>query len=385
MTLISRYSFKRFSVTLAFLSIVFLGSAAFAEYTVVMLSSGKVIKGELVSESDELVILRVEGVNVQFKKNQLDLEKMKSLNQGQQPTKAPAKMQENTIQEKTITNFSLPPDKKQQNIPLAELAKKTNQERTGNSKLLTEGDSPCSSGSEFSEGPDSHSVADVKYYEEEIAKLEYQYQIVGETIDPNDKRLVSLRNKLAWARQEVEEGQSALDRHEQQKKAHQLQNDIKEAERHVQLFRESGDLKSAEEQENLSKGYRKELEEVDAKIQSMTNKQPCSGVQNQKAEQIKSPADSKPPVNKPVETKKSNARVFTEADIKPQDEEMPEEYLDLTAEQKAKLIEKTNEDIEWLERHINQIRENGGSDVLIQESEKELKEAKKKLRFLTGE
>jgi hypothetical protein len=54
----------------------------FAEYKVVIKKNGKVIEGELVAEDDTHVTIRSGGARLRYKKDTLDLEKMKELNEG---------------------------------------------------------------------------------------------------------------------------------------------------------------------------------------------------------------------------------------------------------------------------------------------------------------
>jgi len=108
----------------------------FAEYSVVMRDSGKIVKGELVQETDQTIVLKVDNVNLQFKKNLLDLEKMKTLNESQ-PAQKPT-------DGKTFSVGNAPPAQKKPEVPVADLARKVSQDRKGNATPLTEGDRPQS-------------------------------------------------------------------------------------------------------------------------------------------------------------------------------------------------------------------------------------------------
>lgn len=117
---------------------VVLCTTAFAEYTVVVKESGKVIKGEYVQEDDQILVLSVDHINLTFKKNLLDLEKMKTLNQSVKPEAKPTDAKTIQIGNTTPTQQQEPKPK----MSVVDVARKNTEERTGNAVKFSEGDKP---------------------------------------------------------------------------------------------------------------------------------------------------------------------------------------------------------------------------------------------------
>lgn len=134
MSFVSRLSFIFICVTFLFCT------AVFAEYTVVMKDTGKVIKGEFVQENDQILVITKDHVSLTFKKALLDLEKMKTLNQS--VTEEPKPTDAKTIK------LAAPESAQQEQKPkvsVADVARKNSEQRTGNSVKFSEGDKPESS------------------------------------------------------------------------------------------------------------------------------------------------------------------------------------------------------------------------------------------------
>ncbi len=133
MSFVSRLSFIFICVSFLFCTSVF------AEYSVVMKDTGKVVKGEYVQEDDQIVVLSVDHVNLTFKKSLLDLDKMKTLNQS-------IKVEPKPTDAKTIPLANTPQQQEQKpQVSVVDVAKKNNEHRTGNSVKFSEGDKPESS------------------------------------------------------------------------------------------------------------------------------------------------------------------------------------------------------------------------------------------------
>jgi hypothetical protein len=127
-----------FRLSLLFVCVSFLlCTAVFAEYTVVMKDTGKVIKGEFVQENDQIVVITKDHVSLTFKKALLDLEKMKTLNESEKPEPKPTDAK--TIK---INNVPTVPQDQKPKESVADVARKNNESRTGNSVKFTEGDKP---------------------------------------------------------------------------------------------------------------------------------------------------------------------------------------------------------------------------------------------------
>lgn len=134
MSFVSRLSF-------IFICVSFLFSiSAFAEYTVVMKDTGKVIKGEFVQENDQIIVITKDHVSLTFKKALLDLEKMKTLNESVTP--APKSTDVKTI---PINNTPAAVQEEKPKVSVADLARKNTESRTGNAVKFSEGDKPESS------------------------------------------------------------------------------------------------------------------------------------------------------------------------------------------------------------------------------------------------
>lgn len=112
-------------------------TAVFAEYTVVMKDTGKVIKGEFVQENDQIVVITKDHVSLTFKKALLDLEKMKTLNESvkSEPKATDAKTLE-------IHNTPAVPVEEKQKESVVDVARKNTEQRTGNAVKFSEGDKP---------------------------------------------------------------------------------------------------------------------------------------------------------------------------------------------------------------------------------------------------
>jgi hypothetical protein len=129
--MVSRLSFV--FVCVSFLLCTFV----FAEYSVVMKDTGKVITGEFVQENDQIVVITKDHVSLTFKKALLDLEKMKTLNESAKPEPKPTDAK--TIQ---INNMPTAVPEEKPKVSVADVARKNNETRTGNSVKFSEGDKP---------------------------------------------------------------------------------------------------------------------------------------------------------------------------------------------------------------------------------------------------
>jgi hypothetical protein len=109
----------------------------FAEYSVVMRDTGKVITGEFVQENDQIVVITKDHVSLTFKKALLDLEKMKTLNQSVKPEPKPTDAK--TIQ---INNAPAAVPEEKPKVSVVDVARKNNETRTGNAVKFSEGDKP---------------------------------------------------------------------------------------------------------------------------------------------------------------------------------------------------------------------------------------------------
>jgi hypothetical protein len=116
---------------------ILLCTAVFAEYTVVMKDTGKVIKGEFVQENDQIIVITKDHVSLTFKKALLDLEKMKTLNEAVKPQVKATDAK--TIQ---INNTPTVPVEQKPKESVADVARKNNESRTGNAVKFSEGDKP---------------------------------------------------------------------------------------------------------------------------------------------------------------------------------------------------------------------------------------------------
>jgi uncharacterized protein YbaP (TraB family) len=108
---------RLFLLVLVFLSFTTLNFAA-NEYKVVIKSTGKTIEGRFLSETPTVIHLEVDGIKIQFKKDLLDLEKMKQLNVNYKPEE---KSEAKTHQLKSLT-LTQTPKKEQPQINLGRLA-----------------------------------------------------------------------------------------------------------------------------------------------------------------------------------------------------------------------------------------------------------------------
>jgi len=128
--------FSRISLIFVCASIL-VCTAVFAEYTVVMKDTGKVIKGEFVQENDQILVITKDHVSLTFKKALLDLEKMKTLNESVKPE--PKATDAKTI---PINNTPAVPAEEKRQESVVDVARKNTEQRTGNAVKFTEGDKP---------------------------------------------------------------------------------------------------------------------------------------------------------------------------------------------------------------------------------------------------
>ncbi len=175
---------------ISFCTCFLFSTSVFAEYSVVMRDSGKIVKGELVQETDQTIVLKVDNVNLTFKKNLLDLEKMKTLNESQ-PAQKPTDA-------KTISIGNVPPATKKPQVSVADLARKVSQDRKGNATSLTEGDRPQSTLS-----PEKKAEL-ARTYKSHIEEKEAQIKSLKENgasaalIGEKEKELEDLKKKLKF-------------------------------------------------------------------------------------------------------------------------------------------------------------------------------------------
>ncbi|HSE40593.1 MAG TPA: hypothetical protein VLH08_07475 [Acidobacteriota bacterium] len=118
--------FIRINLLLFFLSLpVF----ALDEYRVVLKKNGKVIEGQYVREDEQFIYLVSGGIQVNFKKSILDLERMKQLNVTKDET-------ETTIDSNPLKEPA--PDQPQS--PLVKAAEKARNNKAGKGKIFTDSD-----------------------------------------------------------------------------------------------------------------------------------------------------------------------------------------------------------------------------------------------------
>ena len=163
MSFVSRLSFIFICVSFLFCNSVF------AEYSVVMKDTGKVVKGEYIQEDAQIVVLSVDHVNLTFKKSLLDLDKMKILNQSVKPEPKPTDA-------RTIPLANTTPQQQEQKPKesVVDVARKNNEQRTGNSVKFSEGDKP-----ESSLSPEKKEEL-IKKYKSNIETLESEIKALKE-------------------------------------------------------------------------------------------------------------------------------------------------------------------------------------------------------------
>lgn len=165
-----------FRLSLLFVCISFLlCTAVFAEYTVVMKDTGKVIKGEFVQENDQIVVITKDHVSLTFKKALLDLEKMKTLNESVKPE--PKATDAKTIQ---INNAPAVPQEEKPKESVVDVARKNNESRTGNSVKFSEGDKP-----ESLLSPEKKEEL-IRKYKGQVEQLESEVKTLKEKGSPED-------------------------------------------------------------------------------------------------------------------------------------------------------------------------------------------------------
>jgi hypothetical protein len=157
----------RLSLIFACVSFLFC-TAVFAEYTVVMKDTGKVIKGEFVQENDQIVVITKDHVSLTFKKALLDLEKMKTLNESLKPE--PKATDAKTIQ---MNNKPVVPVE-QPKESVADVARKNTESRTGTAVKFSEGDKP-----ESSLSPEKKEEL-IRKYKSDVEQLESEVKILKE-------------------------------------------------------------------------------------------------------------------------------------------------------------------------------------------------------------
>ena len=132
-----------------YLLLLFLSLPVFAldEYKVVLKKNGKVIEGQYVREDEQFIYLVSEGIQVNFKKSILDLERMKQLNVTRDET-------ETTVDSNQLKEPA--PDQPQS--PLAEAAEKARNNKAGKGKIFTDSDRSKTAPQEESEKTEKEEI-----------------------------------------------------------------------------------------------------------------------------------------------------------------------------------------------------------------------------------
>ncbi len=92
------------------------------DYKVVIKSSGKIIEGDYIHETDDTIYMDVNGIQLQFKKSLLDFDKMKELNKTPPKEKQKSTSREFDRTEREINLYTKPPEKKEPSPDLGAIA-----------------------------------------------------------------------------------------------------------------------------------------------------------------------------------------------------------------------------------------------------------------------
>jgi len=214
---------------------------AVSQYKVVIKKTGKIVEGELIWEDDQIVQIREHGLKETFHKDQLDVEKMKTLNVGYQPPTAP----------KTITigpEHPAPPPEPS----LVDLAKTLQASRTGKARGFKEGDKP---GSVELGGDNQFSDSEKAMIQKRIDELQKKIDAGGSATD-----LDAAKKELAQRQEELGGGRDTLVKHYIQSQLEEYQQII------AQTDKQLSDAVQANESPETIQGLRDKMQQMQDKV-----------------------------------------------------------------------------------------------------------------------
>jgi hypothetical protein len=196
---------------------------SFAQYKVVVKKNGKIIEGKLIAEDENSVTIVSQGTRLKYKKDTLDLERMKKMNENYVP---PAVV-------KTIDRPAPTRDSAEQGTSLADVAKQSRSTNDSTAKTSSDSNerafvawianledkvkvratqelqiqlSKAKKGLNYYQGRNSRQLSDVDrkiMLEQLIEALDFVYRKELEAGSPDDK-LAAMKRKIEDTRQELE-------------------------------------------------------------------------------------------------------------------------------------------------------------------------------------
>ncbi len=362
------------------LVLLFSASISFsANYKAVLKANGKVIEGTYVREGDTIIYLQVQGgVQIQLKKDQLDLDKMKELNGEFQ--QAQGKKTDSTFKQetKTITRSSVgKPDTRS----FTEIAKDTAKHRTGTAKSFKEGDRPCSKIAWVGESGLKKLIEDIEY---EIARKEY----IG---NADEEELNELNAILALAKQEDAKGAWAGEEPSKEVSIIFLQLIVAQDRWRLAVAQNYSGQDDIDDARDILKEHQDDLLTLQSEVTSLNSAQePCP---EEKKETFQTTPDKKNlsivkgKLDRAASEAKSKrtgtGRVYTEADTQ-EYTETPEGFMDwwekLSQHDREMWIGVSEDNIEVQENLIARYQNESAPQVMIEKEVKKLEEYKAELR-----
>jgi hypothetical protein len=361
------------------LVLLFAASIAFsANYKAVLKTNGKVIEGTYIRESDTIIYVQVEGgIQIQLKKDQLDLDKMKELNGEIQQVQSKKSDSTFNRETKTIARGSVTkPDTRS----FSEIAKDTAKHRTGTSRSFKEGDRPCSKIAWVGESGLKKLIEDIEY---EIADKEFR--------GGSEEELNDLNNILALVKQEDDKGAWAGEEPSKEVSIIFLQLLVAQDRWRLAVAQNYGEQDDIDDARDILKEHQDELLTLQSEVTSLnSSQQPCPEEKKETFHTIpqdKNSTTAKGKLDRAASQANSKrtgtAKVYTEADTQKYTE-LPEGFMDwwekLSQNDREMWIRRSEDNIQVQENLVARYQSDSAPQVLIEKEVKKLEEYKAELR-----
>lgn len=358
--------------------LLFAASISFsANFKAILKANGKVIEGTYIRETDTIIYLQVEGgVQIQLKKDQLDLDKMKELNGDFQQEQSKKTVNTFNRETKTITRDLTKADTRS----FTEIAKDTAKHRTGTSKSFKDGDRPCSKLAWVGESGLKKLIQDIEY---QIADKEFR--------GGSEEELNELQAILALAKQEDAKGAWAGEEPSKEVSIIFLQLLVAQDKWRLAVAQNYGEQDDIDDARDILKEDQDELLTLQSEVTSLNSAQrPCPEEKNETFRTTageKNSSIAKGKLDRAASEAKSKrvgtGKVYTEADTQ-EYEEIPEGFLDwwkkLSQHDREMWISRAEDNIQVQENLVAHYQEESAPEVLIEREVKKLEEYKAELR-----
>lgn len=374
----------RLRIVVSLLLLLGLSPVFAANYQVVVKKTGKIVSGEYARETEEVIYLKQNGLTLQFKKADLDLERMAVLN-APKPAPHPASSSPAVVSQREPT--------------LADMARKNKESYTGTAVAFTEGDHPISPPSYISDDSSrEEKEAKLKAIQTELEDWEYSKELIersGKQLSGDNLATIErLREQARLAQEEVDEGPAAVSRHELEKEAASLKTSIQETESNLVKSDNEADKTRLNEYNARLRYIESQLDSMDRYSNSekasplLAVKKPASAPQTQSQPAAPATHGEKSLAEIAEETKRTHtnkARVYTEADTSDKEPEKlvpPASFQKMTPEQQQIYIEHWEAIVSNEEYKVEGWRNSGAPVLVMEKLDKQLEADRRQLEML---